>query len=108
MSTLNDVVGGLVLRTIDIAARAASIELAEREFAALSDERLRIALLGEFNSGKSTLLNALSGRTVAATDALEMTSWVATIRRGPVDEATVIFAEGGAGRGTQEGDQAPR
>ena len=37
----------------------------------------RIMLMGEFKAGKSTLLNALFGKNIAATDIFEMTSWVA-------------------------------
>lgn len=39
--------------------------------------RVRVLLLGEFKAGKSTLLNALAGVSLAATDIFEMTSWVA-------------------------------
>jgi predicted GTPase len=37
----------------------------------------RLLLLGEFKAGKSTLLNAVLGGEYAATDILEMTSWIA-------------------------------
>lgn len=35
--------------------------------------RVCVLILGEFNSGKSTLINALVGQTVAVTDTFEMT-----------------------------------
>lgn len=38
---------------------------------------LRVALIGDFKTGKSTLLNALAGKVIAAVDLFEMTSWVA-------------------------------
>lgn len=37
----------------------------------------RLLLVGEFKAGKSTLLNAILGADHAATDLLEMTSWIA-------------------------------
>jgi GTP-binding protein EngB required for normal cell division len=41
------------------------------------DDDIRLLLAGEFKAGKSTLLNALAGGRYAASDILEMTSWVA-------------------------------
>ena len=47
------------------------------EYNYYSTEIPRIMFLGEFKAGKSSLLNALYGRILAATDVLEMTSWIA-------------------------------
>ena len=42
-------------------------------------ERVCVLVLGEFKAGKSTLINALVGQTVAATDTFEMTTTVCRI-----------------------------
>ena len=42
-------------------------------------ERVCVLVLGEFKAGKSTLINALVGQTVAATDTFEMTTTVSRI-----------------------------
>ncbi|SHJ33494.1 Dynamin family protein [Dethiosulfatibacter aminovorans DSM 17477] len=54
----------------------------------------RILFVGEFKAGKSTLLNALFGGDYAATDVLEMTSWVA--RYWPSDKkfCKIVFSNG--------------
>lgn len=61
--------------------------------AAERPELVCVLVLGEFNSGKSTLINALVGKTVAVTDTFEMTSAVARII--PTDEAgqRVVFVD---------------
>jgi GTP-binding protein EngB required for normal cell division len=56
----------------------------------------RIVLVGEFKAGKSTLLNALFGRRVAASDVLEMTSWVARYWPAGADRCTVLYVDGTA------------
>ena len=42
-------------------------------------ERVHVLVLGEFKAGKSTLINALVGRVVAAVDVFEMTQAVCRI-----------------------------
>lgn len=37
----------------------------------------RIMFMGQFKSGKSSLINAIFGKTIAATDIFEMTAWLA-------------------------------
>lgn len=63
-------------------------------------DRCVCLLLGEFNSGKSTLLNSLIGRRVAATDAFEMTHAVCRVVSsldGP-DRVLLSRPGGSAGR----------
>jgi GTP-binding protein EngB required for normal cell division len=61
-----------------------------------SDPHVRVVLLGEFNSGKSTLVNALAGREVAAFDLFEMTSWIALYRPGATDRCSLLHVDGTA------------
>ncbi len=59
------------------------------------DEPLRVALAGTLKAGKSTLLNALIGDRVAATDAGECTRLVTWYRDGPVPAAHLEDQAGG-------------
>ena len=56
-------------------------------------DRVRVLVLGEFKAGKSTLINALVGRTVAATDTFEMTTTVARIIPTTQSECRVILSD---------------
>ena len=63
-------------------------------------QRLCITVMGEFNAGKSALLNTFIGRELLATDQLECTAvptWVRWANEEDLDEdrqATVIYADG--------------
>lgn len=57
------------------------------------DNPLRIAILGEFNAGKSTLINAFLGEPVVPTGILPTTATVNVIRYGPRKIAR-IYTEG--------------
>ena len=79
-------------------------ELAQRAFESslihLEQQRLCITVMGEFNTGKSTLLNTFIGEELLRTDQLECTAvpmWVRWADDASLDEnrqATVIYANG--------------
>ncbi|MBV9945957.1 MAG: dynamin family protein [Myxococcales bacterium] len=86
-----------LLARLDTHARA----LADLDsVAALSDlaaERahpLRLAIVGEFNAGKSTFINALIGADVAPTGVLPTTATLHHLRWAPDPIARVFFADG--------------
>lgn len=56
-------------------------------------EPLRVAVVGEFNAGKSTLINALIGKEVCFTNVFEATSLAATYRTGQPEQA--VLSDGG-------------
>ena len=58
------------------------------------DEPLRVAIAGKVKAGKSTLLNALVGEAVAATDAGECTRVVTWYRDGPNPKITMHPVDG--------------
>jgi len=66
----------------------------------LEQQRLCITVMGEFNTGKSTLLNTFIGEELLPTDQLECTAvptWVRWADDGSYEEhsqATVIYADG--------------
>ena len=66
-------------------------------------QRLCITVMGEFNAGKSALLNTFIGRELLATDQLECTAvptWVRWSNEEDLDEdrqATVIYTDGKEG-----------
>jgi hypothetical protein len=84
--------------------RARDVYRAEREQAALLDrqlarmtEPLRVAIAGKVKAGKSTLLNALVGERVAATDSAECTRAV-TWYRGAAAPRITLVPRSGPGR----------
>lgn len=61
---------------------------------------LKLVLMGEVKSGKSTLLNALAGGTVAPTDVTETTAAIMTITYGESAEAAIYTTAGNHTTGT--------
>ena len=53
-----------------------------------------MAVGGRLNAGKSTLVNALLGESLAATDATECTRLVTWFRYGPVKLIRLRFTDG--------------
>src|SRR5690606_41928672 len=52
------------------------------------NEPIRVALAGTLKAGKSTLVNALVGESIAPTDATEATRIVTWFRHGPTPKVT--------------------
>jgi hypothetical protein len=52
-----------------------------------------VAFLGEFNSGKSTLVNAVADKEIAAADMFELTSWIAVYRPSHRDAVTLVHED---------------
>lgn len=64
--------------------------------ARLAEPTLRIAVGGRLNAGKSTLVNALLGQSLAATGATECTRLVTWYRSGPQNRVLVRLRDGSA------------
>jgi replication fork clamp-binding protein CrfC len=62
--------------------------------AARLNQPIRIALAGTLKAGKSTLVNALVGETIAPTDATEATRLVTWFRHGPTPKVTANHVGG--------------
>lgn len=93
MTTLLSRVTGLLSHAerAAVTADAAALLAAARVRA---EEPLRVALVGRVKAGKSTLLNALVGEQLAATDAGECTRVVTWYRYGPSLRAVVHGRDG--------------
>ncbi|MFJ8431103.1 dynamin family protein [Kitasatospora sp. NPDC094019] len=74
-------------------APAAAVRAARER---LTGRTLRIAVGGRMNAGKSTLVNALLGRRLAASAATECTTVVARFRPGPLNRIQVRHRDGSA------------
>jgi small GTP-binding protein len=60
----------------------------------LSEDRFHLVVVGEFNHGKSTFVNALLGQTVLATGVTPTTASIHHLKWAPKPEATVVYASG--------------
>lgn len=60
----------------------------------LEEERFSLVVLGEFNRGKSTLINALIGERLLPAAATPTTAALAELRRGEAFGAAAVFEDG--------------
>jgi small GTP-binding protein len=60
----------------------------------LAAQRLNLVVLGEFKRGKSTLVNALLGRSILPTGVVPLTAAVTVVRKGSEDRLVVRFLDG--------------
>ena len=93
--------GSVIADTEELLRTARSVYAGDREAVALIDqlevrlhEPLRLALAGMVKAGKSTLLNALLGERIAATDTAECTRVVTWYRHSPTPSITMHLRDG--------------
>ena len=92
--------GGPLRDAVDGLASEAEEHLGESDRALLDPVRtylaqpLAVAIVGRVSSGKSTLVNALLGVPIAATDATECTQVVTWYRHGRHPAASLVLADG--------------
>jgi tetratricopeptide (TPR) repeat protein len=80
----------LAARTPALAALSLGAARAEEAF----DRPLLVAVMGEFNAGKSSFVNALVGDEVAPTGVTPTTATVNVLRHGPTAGARVVYHDG--------------
>jgi small GTP-binding protein len=86
-----------LLARMDTRAHAVGDLAAAARVGDLAAERsrpVRLAIVGEFNAGKSTFINALIGADVAPTGVLPTTATLHHLRWAPDPFAKILFAEG--------------
>jgi GTP-binding protein EngB required for normal cell division len=86
-----------VLARLDAHAHAVGDLALAARVGALATERsrpVRLAVIGEFNAGKSTFINALIGADVAPTGVLPTTATLHHLRWAPDPFAKILFAPG--------------
>jgi tetratricopeptide (TPR) repeat protein/GTP-binding protein EngB required for normal cell division len=90
---------GLLTWTHDLFSAApalGSLAAAAGHAAEALDRPLLVAVMGEFNAGKSSFVNALAGEEVAPTGVTPTTATVNVLRYGPAPAARVIGHDGSA------------
>ncbi len=88
---------GLLLARLDTRAHAVGDLAAAARVGDLAAERsrpVRLAIVGEFNAGKSTFINALIGADVAPTGVLPTTATLHHLRWAPDPFAKILFVDG--------------
>jgi small GTP-binding protein len=60
----------------------------------LEEDRFHLVVVGEFNHGKTTFVNALLGRTVLPTGVTPTTAAIHHLKFSDVPEATVVYSSG--------------
>ena len=88
-----------VLSDLAAAAEAAGLpfvahDIRETRLPKLDEERFSVVVLGEFNHGKSTFINALLGAPVLPTGITPTTAILAHIAHGPRATATLVGEDG--------------
>ena len=86
-----------VLARLNMRAHGVGDRLASARIDDLAAERsrpVRLAVVGEFNAGKSTFINALIGADVAPTGVLPTTATLHHLRWAPDPFARILFAPG--------------
>lgn len=96
---------GVISDTEELLQTARSVYVGDRDALALVDqlearlhEPLRLAIAGMVKAGKSTLLNAMLGERIAATDTAECTRVVTWYRYSPTPRLTMHLRDGTTAR----------
>jgi GTP-binding protein EngB required for normal cell division len=82
-----------IARQLDVATAQAEASAASTR---LAEQRFFLACLGQFKRGKSSLLNALVGRSLLPVGVPPVTSALTVLRHGPSARAEVRLADGSA------------
>lgn len=80
------------LKRAGFAEKADVIDALRRK---LADDELHVVVIGEFKRGKSTLINALLGKSLLPVASIPLTSVVTLVRFGEAPAAFVEFLDGG-------------
>lgn len=93
-AAIREVLGRIaeVAATTGLASTARDIR--ETRLPKLEEERLTIVVLGEFNHGKSTFINALLGEAVLPMGITPTTAVLAQVRHGKKASAELVFENG--------------
>ncbi len=75
----------------DAGARTLAKKLRDDRIPRLEEERFHLVVLGEFNHGKTTFVNALLGASVLPTGVTPTTAMIHQVVHGPAPEAKVVF-----------------
>src|SRR5437868_7607687 len=87
LQELSDVAQGLGAKSLK--------ERVDRELVRkLEEDRFHLVVVGEFNHGKSTFVNALLGETVLPTGVTPTTAAIHHLKYADQPEATVVFQSG--------------
>ncbi|MFJ4044490.1 dynamin family protein [Microbacterium sp. NPDC089987] len=96
---------GVIADTEELLRTTRSVYVGDRDAVALVDqlearlhEPLRLAIAGMVKAGKSTLLNAMLGERIAATDTAECTRVVTWYRYSPTPRVTMHLRDGTTAR----------
>ena len=65
-------------------------EQCRRLLAKLAEDRFNLVVVGQFSRGKSTLMNALFGRSILPTGMLPLTSIITSVRYGPRERLVLV------------------
>ncbi len=94
MAMVLEVLEALVLSAERSGAHTLARELREERIPALRKGAVQVVVLGEFNHGKSTLINALLGTSLLPVGITPTTACITRIESGPAGQAAVHFHDG--------------
>jgi small GTP-binding protein len=78
----------------DVGAKSIGERVSRDLVAKLAEDRFHLVVVGEFNHGKSTFVNALLGENVLATGVTPTTASIHHLKWAAKPEATVVYASG--------------